>query len=343
MSSGKRKILLVGGGTLGSVSPLLAISANYPAEYLFIGTIDGPEKDFVLSQGIANFQAIKSGKLRRYFDVKNFSDIFQTVAGFFQSLKIIWNFKPDIVLTAGSFVAVPVVFAAWLLRKPVIVHQQDIAVGLANKLMAPFAKKITVLFPEQVKDFDSRKTVITGNPVRSVKIDLEKNEPLVLITGGGLGARTMNEFVKQFVPKILAAGFKVYHLLGAKNADQSLSLDGYYSDKFINKNMMDILARADIVISRAGMSSISEAAALKKALVLIPMTGTHQERNAAFLAKKNAALMIRQYNYKIMDRYLDKLLNKEDLRKALGDNLNNLFPQNAVNDYVILINQILNE
>jgi len=269
MSSGKRKILLVGGGTLGSVSPLLAISANYPAEYLFIGTIDGPEKDFVLSQGIANFQAIKSGKLRRYFDVKNFSDIFQTVAGFFQSLKIIWNFKPDIVLTAGSFVAVPVVFAAWLLRKPVIVHQQDIAVGLANKLMAPFAKKITVLFPEQVKDFDSRKTVITGNPVRSVKIDLEKNEPLVLITGGGLGARTMNEFVKQFVPKILAAGFKVYHLLGAKNADQSLSLDGYYSDKFINKNMMDILARADIVISRAGMSSISEAAALKKALVLI--------------------------------------------------------------------------
>ena len=92
MNSGKRKILLAGGGTLGSVSPLLAISANYPAEYLFVGTLFGPEKDFVLSQGIANFQAIKSGKLRRYFDLKNFSDIFQIVAGFFQSLKIIWNF-----------------------------------------------------------------------------------------------------------------------------------------------------------------------------------------------------------------------------------------------------------
>lgn len=338
----RKKILLAGGGTLGSVSPLLAVALHYPADYLFVGTIDGPEKDFVLAQGFNNFQAIKSGKLRRYFDIKNFSDIFFIIAGFFQSLKIIFKFKPDIVLTAGSFVAVPVAFAAWLLRKPVIVHQQDIVVGLANRLMAPFAKKITVLFDEQIKNFNSHKTVITGNPVRSVKIDLEKNEPLVLITGGGLGARTMNNFVKQFVPKIIASGFKVYHLLGAKNSDQALNLDGYYSDNMVNKNMLDVMSQADIIISRAGMSSISEAAALQKALVLIPMTDSHQERNATFLAKKNAALMIPQYNYKIMDRYLDKLLTKEDLRKALGNNLYNLFPQNAVNNYIIIIDQILN-
>ena len=337
------KILLVGGGTLGSVSPLLAISEKYKAEYLFVGSEDGPEIDFVLSQRINNFQAIKSGKLRRYFDWQNFTDLFRIKIAFCQSLKIIWQFKPDIILTAGSFVAVPMVWAAFLMRKPVIVHQQDILVGLANRLMAPLAKKITVVFPEQVADFNNKKTVITGNPIRRSKANLDKDGKLIVITGGGLGARSMNKFLIPFIPKMIKAGFKVYHLLGAKNADQALELEGYYSDKFVKTGMLDILSQADIIISRAGMSLISEAAALKKALVLIPITNTHQERNASFLAKRNAAVMIRQGNDQIMDRYLDKLLTKAELRAALGANLYQLFPKNAVNDYIILIDQILNE
>lgn len=337
------KILLVGGGTLGSVSPLLAISEKYKAEYLFVGSEDGPEKDFVLSQGINNFRAIKSGKLRRYFDWQNFTDLFRIKIAFFQSLKIIWQFKPDIILTAGSFVAVPMVWAAFLMRKPVIVHQQDILVGLANKLMAPLAKKITVVFPEQVAYFNNKKTVITGNPIRRSKANLDKDGKLIVITGGGLGASSMNKFLIPFIPKMIKAGFKVYHLLGAKNADQALELEGYYSDKFVKTGMLDILSQADIIISRAGMSLISEAAALKKALVLIPITNTHQERNASFLAKRNAAVMIRQGNDQIMDRYLDKLFTKAELRAALGANLYQLFPKNAVNDYIILIDQILNE
>lgn len=341
MNKKQTKILLVGGGTLGSVSPLLAIADKYQADYLFIGTEDGPEKEFVISQGIDNFQAIKSGKLRRYLDWQNFVDIFRILMAFCQSLKIIWQFKPNIVLTAGSFVAVPVVWAAWLMRKPVVVHQQDIVVGLANKLMAPLAKKITVVFPEQVKDFNNKKTVVTGNPVRKTKTKLEKDGSLIVITGGGLGARSMNRFLKPFIPKMLEAGFKVYHLLGSQNLDQALDLEDYYSDKFIKTGMLDILSQADIIISRAGMSLISEAAALKKALVLIPIPDSHQEINAGFLAKHNAALMIRNNNHQIMDRYLDKLLTKEELRKGLGKNLYNLFPKNAVNDYIILINKIL--
>lgn len=337
----KTKILLVGGGTLGSVSPLVAIAANYEAQYLFVGTEFGPEKDFVLSQGIENFRIIKSGKLRRYFDWQNFSDIGNIVLGFFQSIKIILQFRPDIVLTAGSFVAVPVVFAAWLLRKPVIVHQQDLLVGLANKLMAPLATKITVVFKEQIKDFDHQKTVVTGNPVRQVKNVFDKDEKLLVITGGGLGARSMNDFLKPFIPKIIAAGFRVYHILGSKNTDQALEMEGYYSDKFINASMLDILSQADIIISRAGMSLISEAASLKKALVLIPMPDSHQERNASFLAKHNAALMVRQGNDQILDRYLDKLLSREELRKGLGNNIYQLFPKNAINDYIILINKVI--
>lgn len=344
----KTKILLAGGGTLGSVSPLLAIADKYQAEYLFVGSEYGPEKDFVLSQGIDNFQAIKSGKIRRYFDWQNFTDLFRIKLAFFQSLKIIWQFKPDIILTAGSFVAVPMVFAAWLMRKPVIVHQQDILVGLANKLMAPFAKKITVVFPEQTKDFSSTKlrtskVVVTGNPVRQTKTKLNKDEKLIVITGGGLGARSMNKFLVPFIPKMIKDGFKVYHLLGSKNSDQALDIEGYYSDKFVKTGMIDILSQADIIISRSGMSLISEAAALKKALVLIPMTDTHQENNAAFLAKHNAAVMIRQGSSQIMERYLDKLLAKPELRQALGDNLYNLFPKNAVNDYIILIDKMLDK
>lgn len=342
------KILLVGGGTLGSVSPLLAISQKYKADYLFVGSENGPEKDFVLSQGINNFQAIKSGKLRRYFAWQNFADLWRIQLGFWQSLKIIWQFKPDIVLTAGSFVAVPMAWAAFLMRKPVIVHQQDIVVGLANKLMAPLAKKITVVFPEQVEYFKQHKVVVTGNPVRHSKTKLQKDGPLIVITGGGLGARSMNKFIIPFIPKMIAAGFKVYHLLGSKNSDQVLDPEfvegeGYYSDKFVKTAMLDILSQADIIISRAGMSLISEAAALKKALVLIPITDSHQEKNASFLAKHNAAVMIRQGNNQIMGRYLDKLLSKADLRAGLGANLYQLFPKNAVNDYIILIDKILNE
>lgn len=336
----KNKIILCGGGTLGSVSPLLAVAEQYKAEYLFVGSENGPEKNFVLSQGIDNFQSIKSGKLRRYFDWQNFVDIFRIKLAFWQSIKIILKFRPNIILTAGSFVAVPMAWAGWLMRVPVVVHQQDIEIGLANKLMAPFAKKITVVFSEQGKHFNRSKVLVTGNPVRDKKVVLESPRPLIVITGGGLGARSMNEFLKPFIDRMLI-DFDVYHLLGSKNADQALSdKEGYYPDKFVNKGMLDILAQADIIISRAGMSLISEAAKLKKALILIPMPDSHQERNAGFLAKRNAALMVKQGSHQIMDRYLDKILTKQELRRALGENLYKLFPKNAINDYIILIDKI---
>ncbi|MBT6691489.1 UDP-N-acetylglucosamine--N-acetylmuramyl-(pentapeptide) pyrophosphoryl-undecaprenol N-acetylglucosamine transferase [Candidatus Parcubacteria bacterium] len=340
MSDKKPKIILAGGGTLGSVSPLLAIASKYQADYLFIGSDDGPEKKIIEDKHI-EFLAIKSGKLRRYFDWKNFADIIKIKLAFWQSLNIINKFKPDIVLTAGSFVAVPVVWAAWILRVPVIVHQQDIKVGLANKLMAPFAKKITVTFKEQVSNFKHNKVVITGNPVRKMQTE-EVYKPIVVITGGGLGARRLNNFVALFIPKLLEK-YEVHHILGDRNWDQKLELDGYYPYKFIKRGMLNMLSQADIVISRAGMSLITEVAALKKALVLIPIPDSHQERNAAFFAKKNAAIMVKQGSDKIMGRYLDKLMESDILRTGLANNLHQAFPKYAVNDYIILINKILNK
>lgn len=340
MPDKRKKILLAGGGTLGSVSPLLAIADKYPADYLFVGTINGPEKQIVAKHNI-EYVSIKSGKLRRYFSWQNFVDLIRIKLGFFQSIKIILKFRPDIILTAGSFVAVPVAWAGWLLRVPVIVHQQDITVGLANKLMAPIAHKITVIFKEQEKDFKHDKVVVTGNPTIENKIK-EIDKPIVVITGGGIGARGLNRFVTPFIPKLLEY-YEVHHVLGSSNWDQKLDLDGYYSYKFVDQGMVDLLSQADIIISRAGMSLISESASLKKALILVPMPHSHQERNAGFLAKRNAALMVREGNPQIMDRYLDKILAKEELRLGLGRNLAGLFPKNAVNDYIILIDKILSK
>ncbi len=338
MKEKTKKILLVGGGTLGSVSPLLAIADKYRAKYLFVGTISGPEKNIV-SRVPMDFVAIKSGKLRRYFSWKNFTDFFKIIWGFFQSIKILSKFKPGVVISAGSFVAVPVAWAAWCLRIPVIIHQQDIKLGLANRLTAPVAQKITVLFKEQEKYFDHKKVVVTGNPTRQIT-EVIDDRPVVVITGGGIGARGLNEFIRPFVPKLLKH-YEVHHILGSKNWDQRLRLDGYYPYQFIADGMVDLLSRADIIISRAGMSLVSEAAFLQKALILIPMPGTHQERNAIYLAKHNAVLMVREGNHQIMDRYLDKLLAKPELRAGLGYNLHELFPKNAINDYMILIDKVL--
>jgi UDP-N-acetylglucosamine--N-acetylmuramyl-(pentapeptide) pyrophosphoryl-undecaprenol N-acetylglucosamine transferase len=205
--------------------------------------------------------------------------------------------------------------------------------------MAPLAKKITVTFPEQLKFFPQNKTVLTGNPVRSMPIK-NVEQPIVLITGGGLGARNLNDFIKPFIPQLLEK-YQVHHILGGANWDQRLELSGYTAYRLAVKEINDLLNRADIIISRSGMSLISEAAFLKKALVLVPIPNTHQEKNAEFFAKHNAACYVPQGNHQIMDRYLYKLMNNDTWRTALGENLYKLYPENAILNYQFLIKEIL--
>ncbi len=334
----EKKIILVGGDTMGSVSPLLAIAEKYSAEYLFVGTKNGVERKVVESIGI-DYKSINNGKLRRYFDLNNFIDIFKIIIGFFQSFKIIYKYKPDLILTSGSFVAVPVVIAGFILRIPSFVHQQDIVVGLANKIMSFFAKKITITFPEQIYNFNYKKTVLTGNPVRSLKKLVEK-KPLVVITGGGLGARDFNNFLKEFI-LIITKKYEVHHILGKNNFDQKLNINNYFPYKFINEGMRELLYNSEFIISRAGMSLISEAANFKKTLFLIPIPGSHQEKNAEFFSKNNSVLFVNQGSRQIMKRYLEKVMSNKELRYALGKNLNNLFPRNPVDNYIKLIEATL--
>lgn len=342
MSVKKKKILLVGGGTLGSVSPLLAIAENYQAEYLFVGTKYGPEKAVVEKFGL-NFQAVYSGKFRRYFSWDNLLDLFKIKLAFWQSLKIIKNFQPDLVLTAGSFVAVPVVYAAKFKKIPIIVHQQDLTLGLANKLMAPVANKITVTFLKQLDFFKNKqKLIVTGNPVRKfVPLNSKAGVFDIVITGGGLGARGFNDFLARFIPN-LTKKYMVHHVLGAANFDQALNIkDNYQAYRFIDKGMVDLLSQAQIIISRAGMSLLTEAASLSKATIIIPIPHSHQEKNAEFFAKHNAAFYCRQGADKILERYLAKLTANEKLRKDLGNNLHQLFPKNPVDNYIKVIEDVI--
>lgn len=301
------RILLVGGGTMGSVSPLIAVyeqikKSKPKAKFLFLGTKDGPEQKAVDSYDI-DFQAIPAGKLRRYFSWQNLLDPFKLVAAFLKSFVIIWKFKPQAVMIAGSFVGVPVAWAAWCLRVPILIHQQDIIAGLANKLMANAATKITVSFESSLKDFSSAKTVLTGNPVRQefyscdpdkgrVIFKLKDNLPVLLVVGGGTGAGAINQIVSQALPELLKF-CQVIHITG-RGKKLDFNDEDYHQFEFLTNEMREALCAADLVVSRAGMSTLSELIILAKATIVIPIADSHQEYNARYFQNNNAIVSLSQ-------------------------------------------------
>jgi UDP-N-acetylglucosamine--N-acetylmuramyl-(pentapeptide) pyrophosphoryl-undecaprenol N-acetylglucosamine transferase len=367
------KIALSGGGTGGSVAPLLAvyreIQKSEGVDFLFIGGNNSIEKDLADENEIG-FKSIISGKFRRYFDPRNFITPFAVIYGFFQALGILRRWNPDILLTAGSFVAVPVTWAAWLLKIPVIIHQQDIQKGLANKLMTPFARKITVTFPDSLKDFPRKKTVLTGNPVRegvfcgnpgqarSLFSLSQDNIPVVLILGGGTGALTLNKIVTDSLPRLLEF-CQVIHVAGkGKNIFQDSNLENVYrpesveemlgkteTSNYINSNIdryhahefLDIddlrqaFSIADIVVTRAGISTLSELSALGKPVIIVPLPESHQEKNANYFSARNAALILNQkiLNPELFTNFIKDLLNSGSKRAELASNISKIMEHNA--------------
>jgi len=302
------KIVFTGGGTMGSVTPLLAVAEKMQqveptTDFFWIGTKSGPEKQLVEKYNI-KFSAISGGKLRRYFSWQNFLDPFRVIAGFFQSIKFLRQTKPDVIITAGAFISVPVVWAGWFLRIPSIVHQQDIIPGLANRLMAWPAKKITVTFEESLKKFYPKKTVWAGNPVRksvltgskerAVKeFGLEKDLPTVLIVGGGTGSLAINKLVVEAMEKLVDF-CQVVHVTGGNKLEAKKQNSRYHFYEFLTDKMNDAIAAADIVVSRAGLGFLTELAAWGKPVILLPLPGTHQEANANYFSRRNAAWVLNQ-------------------------------------------------
>lgn len=279
-----KKIILTGGGTAGHVTPNIALvpklkDAGFEIKY--VGSYEGMEKNLVEDAGL-EYCGISSGKLRRYFSWKNFSDPFRVIKGYFEAKKVIKKYKPDVVFSKGGFVTVPVVFAAHKYKVPVIIHESDMTPGLANRLAIKKADKVCHNFPETAQ-YLGNKAVHTGSPIRQELFSGNKitaldmcgftsNKPVIMVTGGSLGAENVNKLVRKALPELLKA-FQVAHLCGQGKIDESLtSTKGYAQFEYINEEMKDFFAMADLIISRAGANSICEISALRKPNILIPLS-----------------------------------------------------------------------
>lgn len=282
----KKRILFTGGGSAGHVTVNTALIPHFEKEgwdITYIGSEDGIEKEIITEQfPHIPYKSISSGKLRRYFSWKNFSDPFRVMKGVFDALSVIRKTKPDIIFSKGGFVSVPVVMAAKMAKVPVAIHESDVTPGLANKLAVPFATKIFTTFPETVQSLPSEKSLCAGAIIREELFMGDAREgkrltgyyedkPVLMIMGGSLGARKINEAVRGNLEELLTA-FQIIHICGKGNVDESLVQKGYRQYEFIKGELPHYLAMTDFVISRAGSNSIFEFLALKKPMLLIPLS-----------------------------------------------------------------------
>lgn len=280
-----KRIVLTGGGTAGHVTPNIALIARLKKEgwdIHYIGTYQGIEKGLIEQTGIP-YHGISSGKLRRYFDVKNLTDPFRVLWGMKEATALVKKLKPNVIFSKGGFVAVPVILGGWINRVPTIIHESDMTPGLANKLAIPFASKICANFPETLQYLPKDKGILTGTPIRQEIFkgsgqrgrDLcgfDAQKPVILVMGGSLGSVKINTCVRSALP-ILLEPFQIIHLCGKGNIDETLQgIKGYKQFEYVSEELPDLFASSDLVISRAGANSISEFLALKKPHVLIPLS-----------------------------------------------------------------------
>ena len=294
-----KKIVMTGGGTAGHVTPNIALmpalqQAGY--EITYIGSYNGMEKELIEAQNIPYIE-ISSGKLRRYFDWKNFSDPFKVLKGYGQAISLLKKIKPDVVFSKGGFVSVPVVLAAKHCHIPAIIHESDITPGLANRIAIRGAKKVCCNFPETMKYLPSDKAILTGSPIRrelfSGDADAavrycgfpDRNKPVLLIVGGSSGSKVINDAVRKVLPELLEK-FYIIHLCGKGNLDEHLKgLIGYAQFEYASAELTDMFALADMAISRAGANAICELLALHKPNILIPLSAAASRGDQILNAK----------------------------------------------------------
>ena len=280
-----KRIVLTGGGTAGHVTPNIALlpglkERGYDIHY--IGSYNGIEKELIQQFGIP-YHGISSGKLRRYFSMQNFTDPFRVLKGFSEARKIIKELKPDVIFSKGGFVSVPVVIAGKQCHVPTIIHESDMTPGLANKLAIPSASNVCCNFPETLEHLPKGKAVLTGCPIRQELLSgdraaalkfcgLSGKKPVLLIIGGSLGSIVVNNAVRSILTELLKE-FDIVHLCGKDKTDETLKgVNGYVQFEYIQQELRDLFALADVVISRAGTNAICELLALHKPNLLIPLS-----------------------------------------------------------------------
>lgn len=306
-----KKIILTGGGTAGHVTPNIALIPELQKrgyEIHYIGSKDGIETK-LMSEFDIPYYGISSGKLRRYFDVKNFTDPVRIIKGYTEAAKIIKRVKPDVIFSKGGFVTVPVVLAAKRKKVPCVLHESDISPGLANRLCIPSATAVCANFPETLSHLPEEKAHLTGSPIRKELFSgnrlngldfcgFSTDKPVILVIGGSLGSVRVNEAVRDILPELLEQ-YQVIHLCGKDKVDESLAdVKGYAQFEYIQKELCDLLGAADLVISRAGANAICELLALHKPNILIPLSleasRGDQILNAESFEKQGFSYVIRE-------------------------------------------------
>lgn len=318
-----KRIVLTGGGTAGHVTPHLSLIPRLKDEGYeihYIGTKDGIERGMIEKFPYVMYHSITCGKLRRYFSIKNFSDPFKVMYGVGQASHIIGKLKPDVCFSKGGFVGVPVVIGASIHHVPAVCHESDLTPGLANRISARFATRIATSFEECAKALGD-KAVYTGTPMRPSLFagsrekgfrlaGFDGSKPVLLMTGGSLGAQSVNQALRECLADILPR-MDVLHLCGKGNLDAALEgTKGYKQLEFLSDEMPDAFACADLVLSRAGSNTLCELLALGKPMLLVPYPlgagRGDQIENAESFEKRGLARVLKQED-----------MNRESLSKAL--------------------------
>ena len=344
------KIVLTGGGSGGHLMPLVAIAKKLKekmpeTEIIFIGP-KGKMEDDIIGKANIPMRSILTGKMRRYFSLSNFLDFFKILLGIFQSMYILLVEMPDAIFSKGGYASVPVVLAGWLYRIPIMVHESDAVPGMANKIMSKFANRVAVSYPEAEKEFPASQVVVTGNPVREdinkgdiAKIrkifSLTESRKTIFVWGGSQGARVVNNKILDLLPELLKK-YQVIHQTGEANFDEvrhkagelgiKAGYDGYHPIAFIEDELKDIFAVSDLIISRAGATSIAEIAANGKPAILIPIdksANNHQRMNAYAIAKFGGCMVLEENNLgeNLLLSRINEIMENTELRQKLSTDI----------------------
>ncbi len=350
------KIVLTGGGTGGHFYPLMAVANEIykiaedkkliePALY-YIGTEEYDKA--ALEEHNITFLKAPSGKVRKYFSIKNITDLFKVLFGTLKALWQLFTLYPDVVFSKGGYVSVPTLLAAFLLRIPVIVHESDAVPGKANLLGARFARWVATSYPGTAKYFTKtprEKIALIGNPVREsiakpakegahVYLHLDESIPTILILGGSQGAQAINEVILDALPELVKK-YQIIHQAGSKNVDEVRGLakvilhKNKYADRYKVFGFLNALAMrmsagaADMIIMRAGSGTIFEAAnwGLPSIVIPIPEEISHdQTKNAFAYASTGAAVVIKQKNLEpsILINEIERIMQDKVLQKNMS-------------------------
>ena len=328
-------ILMTGGGTLGPVTPLIAIVDAWKLHdpglrVSWIGTPRGPERELI-ERRHETFYDLSAPKLSRHawWQWPYIGPLF--AISLVRSFLYLREIQPDMVFSAGGYVSVPVAIVAKLLGIPVWVHQLDVVPGIANKLMAPFATQLSVTWEESMDAFPARKTMVVGGMLRKEveggnkqafmkRHGLRDTLPTLFVLGGGTGATQLNQAMEVLARELLKK-MNIVHLTGMGKMIPSLEEmgAGYVVTEFMDEEMKDAYATADVVVARAGMGTIFEVAGLVKPTILVPIKGSHQEANARVMEERGATKVMWHFTPQLLKQEIEKLMNNPADRRALGE------------------------